>query len=382
VIVDATGKTLFPAYDVKTFDGVRVGFIGVVTRTTPTIVVPAGVAGLTFIDEADAINAAAAELTKRNVEFIVVIIHDGVSGCGAGGPLVDTINRSDDEVDLFISGHSHQNYVCVWDGRTTTSAWYNGRMFSQINVELNRVTKDMTLLNAVNQYNAQSIVPAADVSALIARYEALAAPLTNRVIGTISADITRTANPAGESALGDVIADAQLYVTAPPGSGGALVAFMNPGGIRTDLLYAQISGGEAAGEVTYGEAFAVQPFYNDLVTMTLTGAQIEALLEQQFVVNRILQVSNGFTYTYSLSAPVGSKVDPASILINGTPIDLGASYRVTVNSFLAGGGDGFTVLTGGTNRLIGMLDIDALVAYFAAFSPLAPGPQNRITAAP
>jgi 5'-nucleotidase len=225
------------------------------------------------------------------------------------------------------------------------------------------------------------------LTALIAKYKAIAAPLENRVIGSITADITRTANAAGESALGDVIADAQFDATDDPGFGDAVVAFMNPGGIRADLTYAA-SGAEGDGNVTYGEMFTVQPFGNSLVTMTLTGAQIDTLLEQQFNgcgvqnANRILQVSTGFTYSWSISAPVCSKVDPSTIRINGIVVDPSASYRVTVNSFLADGGDNFLVLKDGTNRLGGEVDTDALEKYFAAYSPVAPGPQNRVTQVP
>ena len=228
------------------------------------------------------------------------------------------------------------------------------------------------------------------LTALVTKYNELTAPLANRIIGSITADITRAAdligNIAGESALGDVIADAQLAATADPAFGGAVVAFMNPGGIRDDFDFIQ-SAGEGDGNVTYGEAFIVQPFGNSLVTMTLTGAQIDALLEQQATAGsdrqgRILQISHTLNYALNPSAPIGSRVDIASIKINGVPIDPNASYRVTVNSFLADGGDGFTVLVQGTNRLGGEVDLDALVAYFAANSPVAPGPQNRITVVP
>jgi 5'-nucleotidase len=219
------------------------------------------------------------------------------------------------------------------------------------------------------------------LTSLVTKYNNLSAPLANRIIGSITATITRTANLAGESALGDVIADAQLDATDDPGFGDAVVAFMNPGGIRADLTYPQ-SGTEGDGNVTYGEAFTVQPFGNSLVTMTLTGTQIDTLLETQWVVNRVLQVSNGFTYEWSASAPVGSRVDIASIKINGLAIDPSASYRVTVNSFLADGGDGFAVLVQGTDRLGGDVDLDALEKYLAANSPVAPGPRNRIILIP
>ena len=222
---------------------------------------------------------------------------------------------------------------------------------------------------------------------MIDRYNLLSAPIANRIIGSITADITTAANTAGESALGDVIADAQLAATKDPATGGAVAAFMNPGGIRANLTYAQISGGEQPGEVTYGESFTVQPFGNNLVTLSLTGEQIDTLLEQQFNnpvsgQNRILQVSNGFNYTWNPAALAGSKVNPASITINGTPINPTATYRITVNSFLADGGDNFTVLRSGTNRLGGAVDTDALEAYFKVSSPVAPGPQDRITLVP
>jgi len=387
VVRDDTGDTLFAPYRVETFQGVRVAFIGAVLQDTPSIVTASGVEGLTFLDEAEAINASVAELKKRNIEAIVAVVHQGGSS-DCTGAIVDVVEATDDEVDLFITGHTHATYVCDIDGRTVTSTTNAGRALTEIDLTLNRVTKDITSITAVNHNMNHALIPdvepAADVQALIDKYEELSAPLANEVIGGITADITRTLNAAGESALGDVIADAQLADTAPTGKGEAVVAFMNPGGIRTDLLYGQISGGEDPGEVTYGEAFAVQPFTNYLITMTLTGAQIEALLEQQFVVDRILQISEGFSYSWSDGAPIGSKVDPASIKFDGTPIDLGADYRVTVNSFLADGGDGFTVLTQGTDRLTGAIDLDAFVAYFASFggTSIPPGPQTRITMIP
>ena len=188
-----------------------------------------------------------------------------------------------------------------------------------------------------------------------------------------------------ESALGDVIADAQLAVTNAEENGGAVIAMTNPGGIRTDLLFAEISGGELPGQVTYAEAFKVQPFSNSLVTLTLTGAQLKAVLEQQAIAGsdytgRMLQISASLTYTWTKSAPLGSKV--SNLMINGVAVDPAASYRVTVNNFLAGGGDGFTALLAGTDLLTGMIDLDAFVAYLSDNSPVPPGPKNRITILP
>jgi 5'-nucleotidase len=204
------------------------------------------------------------------------------------------------------------------------------------------------------------------------------------VVGSITADILRGGNMQ-ESALGDVIADAQLAVTEDPANGGAVVAMTNPGGIRKDLPYNFTYGTELPGQITYGEAFAVQPFSNSLVTLTLTGAQLKAVLEQQATAGsdksgRMLQISHSLTYSWSVSAPVGSKV--SDLKINGVAVDPAASYRVTVNNFLAGGGDGFTALRDGTDLLTGMIDLDAFVVYLTANSPVAPGPQNRITFLP
>jgi 5'-nucleotidase len=394
VVYSDSGKTIFPPYAVENFRGTKVAFIGMTLEGTPTIVTPSGVEGLTFLDEADAANALVKELTRRQVETIVVLLHEGGVQTGIGdhnscagiaGPIVDIVNRLDDAVDVVISGHTHQAYNCVIDGKLVTSAASFGRLVTKVDLTIDRKSGDVVEMQADNRIVTRDVPKAALLTALVERYGTLAAPLANRIIGTISADITRTNNPAGESALGDVIADSQLDATDDPGFGDAVVAFMNPGGIRADLIFANSSAGEAPGEITYNEIFTVQPFGNSLVTMSLTGAQIDTLLEQQFDnpavgQNRILQVSNGFTYTWSQSAPTGSKV--SNIMLNGVPIDPAATYRVTVNSFLAEGGDNFFVLREGTNRLGGALDLDALEAYFAANSPVVPGPQNRITVVP
>lgn len=390
VVVDATGDTLFAPYTIRNYEGVKVAFIGMTLEGTPTIVTPSGVAGLTFNDEAETVNALVPQLQQNNVEAIVVLLHEGgqsdggQNDCGTEltGPIAEIVPLLDDAVDLVIAGHTNDEFVCEIDGKWVTMADTRGRLFTDIDVTLNRVTKDMTVRSIENVGNLQAgVTPDPVVTALIDKYTALSAPLANTVIGTITTDITRTPNDAGESALGDVIADAQLAATAPVGFGEADVAFMNRGGIRADLNFLS-SGPEADGEVTFGEAFGVQPFGNSLVTMTLTGAQIDALLEQQFdnpVVgqNRIFQVSTGFEYEWSESAPTGSKVDPASIKIGGVAIGLSTDYRVTVNSFMADGGDNYSVLTEGTNRLGGEVDLDALVRYFGDNSPVAPGPQDR-----
>jgi 5'-nucleotidase len=298
-----------------------------------------------------------------------------------------------DEVDLVISGHTHQPYNCVIDGTPVTSAYSFGRLVTDIDMNVDRVTGEVSNLTIDNRVVTRDVTADPEINALIARYQAEATPIANRVIGNITADITRTAAPSGESALGNAIADAQLEATDDATTGQAVVAFMNPGGVRADLTFAGSSAGEGDGVVTYGEAFTVQPFGNSLVTMDLTGAQIEAALEQQFCGNnrpgvggtKVLLPSLGFTYAYddaAISNPdcsVANAIDPASIAINGTPIVLGQTYRVTVNSFLADGGDAFAAFAGGTNRLGGAVDTDAFEAYLVATGPLAPPATNRIT---
>jgi 5'-nucleotidase len=390
VVVDNTGETLFASYTIREYDGVKVAFIGMTLEGTPTIVTPSGVAGLTFNDEAETVNALVPQLQQNNVEAIVVLLHEGGSSdggqndCGTEltGPIAEIVPLLDDAVDLVIAGHTNDEFICEIDGKWVTMADNRGRLFTDIDVTLNRVTKDLTVRAINNVANLQAgVTPDPALTALIDKYDALSAPLANAVIGTTTTDILRSGNAAGESALGDIIADAQLAATADPGFGDADVAFMNPGGIRNDITFVA-SGPEADGEFTFGEAFGVQPFGNSLVTMTLTGAQIDDLLEQQWLGQtspRILQVSSGFTYTWDAAQADGAKVDAATIMINGVAVDPAAGYRVTVNSFLSDGGDNFSVLVDGTDRLGGQVDLDALVRYFGLNSPVAPGPQDRIT---
>jgi 5'-nucleotidase len=393
VVRKDNGKTLFPAYKIRSFGGAKLAIIGVVLEGTPTIVTPSGVAGLEFKDEAETVNALIPQLKAKGVNAITVLIHEGgvqsgtFNGCvGISGAIVDIVNRFDPAVDAVISGHTHQAYNCQLNNMLVTSASSFGRLVTDVDLTIDRATGEVAQMAANNLIVTRDVAKDAGQTSLLAKYRTFADPIANRVIGSITADITRTTNPAGESALGDVIADAQLAATAPAGFGEAVAAFMNPGGIRAELTYAGSVAGEGDGNVTYGEAFTVQPFGNSLVTMTLTGAQIDQLLEQQFDnptagQNRILQVSDGFSYSWSASAATGSKVDPSSILLNGTPVDPNGVYRITVNSFLAEGGDNFSVLAQGTNRLGGAVDLDALVDYFAANSPVPPGPQNRIIVA-
>jgi len=399
----SNGETIFPPYAIKKFKGgIEIAFVGMTLEGTPSIVSPGGISTVDFFDEADSVNALVPVLKRQGVETIVVLLHEGgtttnsqgvgtvaaINECNAlSGALPPIVERMDDEIDVVVTGHTNWAVNCVVDGKIVTGAAHQGRLVTDIDLTISRATKDVVSAKVNNHIVTRTVAKAPDLTALIAKYQTIAAPIANRVIGRITADITRATTPAGESALGDVIADAQLDATKAADRGAAVVAFMNPGGIRADLIYAGSPAGEGDGNVTYGEMFSVQPFGNSMVTMTLTGAQIERLLEEQFAgctlpSARVLQVSVGFTYTWKLSGPVCDKVDPATIKIGTTTVSPTASYRVTVNSFLAEGGDSFPILVQGTNRLGGEVDTDALERYIATNSPVAPGPRNRITQVP
>ncbi|MBL8533108.1 MAG: bifunctional metallophosphatase/5'-nucleotidase [Betaproteobacteria bacterium] len=399
VIDKATGQPLFPRYVVKTFGGVRMAFIGMTLEGTPTIVTPTGVAGLDFKDEADTVNSLIKTLRNQGVNAITIVVHEGgtqsgpIGGCtNMSGAILDIVNRLDSSVDLVISGHTHQAYVCQLPNAQgkmipVTSASAFGRVLTNIDVVLDTVTRDVKSVTAsqvvVNRNNA-SITPNAEIAALVTHYDALVAPIANQVIGKISQTVDRSTNAACEHESGDLIADAQLAATQAPEFGGAVAAFMNPGGVRADFAFASSAAGEGDGNITYGESFTVQPFGNSLVTMSVTGAQIKTMLEQQFVgcgqpaaptgFNRVLQVSKGFEYEWDRSGGVCARVVPGSVKLNGAPINDAQIYRVTVNNFLADGGDGFVVLKNGTDRLGGAVDVDALTDFLKP--TLSPAPTG------
>src|SRR5918999_1240296 len=282
------------------------------------------------------------------------------------------------------SGETNWAINCVLDGKIVTGAAHQARLVTDIDLTISRASKDVVSATVNNVIVTRTVAKAPDLTQLVNKYAELVAPLANRPVGEATAPLTRTINAAGESSLGDVIADAQLAATKDPLFGGAVVAFMNPGGIRADL---------PAGPLTYGQLFSVQPFNNVLTVLSCTGAQIESLLEQQLWpdlaatpqnLGRILQVSEGFAYTWQASAPAGNKVDPATIKIGGVTVNPLQTYRVATNNFLATGGDGFSTFTGCTNPLGGEIDLDAFVRYVDDKTPpgVAPGPQNRITRVP
>ena len=414
-----TQLPILPPFQIKSIGGVRVGFVGMTLKGTPTIVNPAGIQTVDFRDEIATANYYGNLLIRdHNVKSLVLLIHQGgmqgstppptVDSCNAfAGDITPIVAGLRPEYGVVVSGHTHRFYTCALPNASgqnvvVTSAGAFGVLVTDISMTLDKKTGAFTSVSAHNVIvengvrnpdgswqrdandnfvrNPDTVDPTA--KAIADKYRTKVAPIANRVVGSITADITNTNNTAGESALGDVIADAQLAYTRT--SAGAQIAFMNPGGIRAPLTFANSPGGEAPGEVTYGECFTVQPFNNLVTTQTFTGAQIKSVLEQQFpgfagqTTTRILQVSAGFTYSYDTTLPLGSQI--SNLALNGTPLDPAASYQVTTNDFLANGGDGFTNLTLGTGRITAPgFDVDALTTYLGSAAPVAPGPQNRIT---
>ncbi|NYF55791.1 bifunctional metallophosphatase/5'-nucleotidase [Micromonospora purpureochromogenes] len=385
----ATGQPLLPPYGVKKVDGVKVGFIGMTLEGTPQIVSQEGVAGLTFSDESETANKYARILRSQGVETIVVLLHEGgqqdttggINDCnGFTGPIVDIANRMDPSIDVVVSGHTHQAYNCEINGKLVTSASSFGRLVTDIDLQIDRKTGDVLTAKANNVVVTRDVTKDAAQTELITRYKTALGPVATKVVGETAEPLNRVqetlfGTAKGESPLGNVIADAQFAAT--DNEQGALGAFMNPGGVRADL---------DAGQVTYEEAFTVQPFANNLVTLDLTGAQLYCVLEQQFVVGRTLYPSSTVRYTVDVNGTTGTTADPCagtrvvrgSLTLGGVTVTDAGTYRVTVNNFLAGGGDGFTALKSGTNQVTGMIDLDAFVAYLTASSPVSAPALDRI----
>ncbi|GGS82345.1 5'-nucleotidase [Streptomyces badius] len=409
VTKEKTGKPLLKPYTVWKKNGVKIGFIGVTLEGTPDIVTANGVKGLKFHDEVETINKYARELDRKGVKSIVALIHEGGApastsynydcdspgaGDGISGPIVDIAKGITPKVDALVTGHTHQAYVCTVPDpsgkpRMVTSASSFGKLYTDTTLTYDRRTKDIvrTSVKSANHVVTRDQPKAPDMTRLIDRWNKLAAPIANRPQGWISADINGRGSTAPEKPLGNVIADAQLEGLAPADKGGAEVAFMNPGGIRADLVH-KASGSEGDGVVTYGEAFTVQPFTNMMNVVDLTGAQLVTALRQQVsgpneASPKILQVSRGLTYTLDLTKSGADRVVADTIKLNGEAIDPARTYRVAMNEFLAGGGDGFPALGEGTNKLVGASDLDLFNAYLAAHSsataPLAPPATDRIT---
>jgi 5'-nucleotidase len=388
VISDATQSTLFPAYGVKTFEGVRIAFIGMTLRDTPSIVRPGGATGLTFKDEVETVNALVPTLMAKGINTIVVVMHEGAQQSGGineckdfVGPARDLSERFHPAVSVVVTAHSHRYYICNHAGKLITSAGSNGTLLTEIDLTLERSTGKVVSSTAQNVIVRPDGARDAALTDLVSRYEKLADPLEKRVVARVSAEINGNINLAGESALGNLIADAHLAATASPDRGGAVIAFNNPGSLRAPIIP------NADGGVTYGMLFKTQPFQNDLIVMNLTGSQIKNLLEQQMATRfgeriRLMGVSSGFTFTWDAAKPRGERVLADSLKLNGKLIRPDLQYRVAANSFIAGGSEGLTTFRDGTERQVSVLDLEALVEYLTASTtstPYTPPPLGRIT---
>jgi 5'-nucleotidase len=384
VVHQDTRKPIFPPYVIKEVDGVPIAFIGAVLKATKDMVMPSHLAGLQFIDEAKAINALIPELKDKQVRSIIVLLHQGGRQTAYEGPtrpeakLVGPIKNIlwnlDDEVDVVVSGHTHSFTNALVPNKNgkeilVTQAWAAGCAYGDIELEISRGTRDVVKKTAAIVTTwadaGPGLTPDPEAAKLMASAEQKVAPLTQRQIGVAAANLTRNRNPAGESPLGNFIADAQRKTLDTD------LAFMNPGGMRTNIR---------EGEVTWGELYAVQPFNNYLVKMELTGQQIYDLLNQQFPPTqsypRFLAVS-GLTYTWDNRRPRGDRV--VEVRQDGKPLDRAAAYTVTTNSFLAEGGDRFGVFTQGTNRVTGPVDLDALCSYIQSLpQPFSARIEGRI----
>jgi 5'-nucleotidase len=363
-----SGRTVLPPYQVVKRQDIKVGFIGVTTLETPRIVTPDAVAPFRYLDISNTVNRYARRLEAQGVESIVVLAHAGgiqTSAQEATGEIIGETAQMSDAVDVVVAGHTHTMLNNTVEGKLVVEALSYGTAFDAVNMRVDRKTKDVisASANIVTTYD-DAVAPDPVVARLVSDYRTRISPISERVVGTASQDLTRTQDSDGESALGDLIADAQRDFA------GTDLAFMNPGGIRADI---------ASGPVTFGDLFAVQPFDNQVVRMELTGDQIYRLLEQQFEVNRILQVS-GLEYSYDASKPAGQRITSATV--NGSPLDRNATYTVAANSFLATGGDGFTVLKEGQNQQSLGNDADALEEYISGLAqPFGPPADfgSRIT---
>lgn len=411
VVNEETGKTALPPYWIKRYQNVKVAFIGMTLEATDTLVAAAGIQGWDFLDEAETANALVPILKAKGAEAIVVLLHEGgsqtpppgdVDACvGISGPIVQINNALDPEIDALITGHTHLPYNCTLPDaagqpRIVTSAYAYGRVVSELNLVLDKRTKDVRrdLSTATNHIVDQtSLTPDPALTAVIDKWWPLYEAAGNTPIGTITADINRGGDPTGsdrgvESPAGNLVADAQLWSTS---ANGAEVAFMNPGGVRSDLTYAS-SADEGDGVVTFGEAFTFQPFGNTLLTFPMTGEQIIAVLEEQCQPAGSsrpflhLGVSQGFSYDLAKTIDADgtcTSVSVSNVMLNGLALDPSATYNVTVNNFLADGGDNFTTFATITApRIDGGNDLDALVNYLGTFGPVAPPSTDRVNELP
>ena len=383
--VRADGSTIFPPTAIRRFGPITIGFIGMTLKQTANLVTPSGVAGLRFADEAATANALVPGLKAAGADSIVLLIHQGgkvpdsyhLQDCdGLSGEILPILDRLDPAIATVISGHTHHAYACEIERggaqRLLTSAGKYGYFVTDLRLAFDPRTHHLLAQHARNVPMIRQGSGDPAIAALVKRYADAASPVGNRIIGRLTATAKKS-DQDSESQAADLIADSMLAATR----NDAQLALVNATGVRVDL---------PGGDVRYKEAFAMMPFGNNLVVLTLTGAQLKAVLEQQYAIPlrpkatlpAVLAPSAGFTYAVDLSKPVNARVSDMRLV--GRPIDPDGRYRVVVNNYLASGGDGLTGFTAGTQVTdTGIIDLDALVDWIAKGQ--APPVPNRIRVA-
>jgi 5'-nucleotidase len=376
VIENASGKPLFPPYFIEQAHGVKIGFIGAVLRDTPMMAASEHVKGLDFMDEAEAINSNIPALKALGVKVFVVLIHEGGTTTEAfdeascsqlKGPLVDIVKRLDPAIKLIVSGHSHSGFTCKVDGRTVTQAQNYGHLLTRIAMTIDASNHEVKDIKASNVVMAPSNAPVPEaLSGLMTKARVGSRAAMSRPIARLAVPVvSRTLNDAGESPIGNLVADAQLAAVK---NQGVQIALMNNKGIRGNLE----TGSDNI--TTYGQNTTVLPFGNTLTLLSFSGAQIRTLLEQQMWLDEeapdgrnVLQVSEGFTYTWDRSRPIGQRVIPESVKLNGIALNDATEYRIAANNFIAGGGDRMPMFTQGKNRVdTSIKDLDVFIDYLKA----------------
>ena len=400
VIVDATGEALTQAYDVIEVDGVGVGFIGVTTENTPIVVSPVGIAGLSFLPEVEAINSTVDDVIDAGADVVVVLMHEGgrhdgdANSCeNFAGAAAGFLDAMDPRVDVLVTGHTHQAYVCdIEDGPLVTQAFEYGKMFTEIDLVFDRAAGELVARGAENHEVTQDVDPDAEVLALIERYEELAGPALVETVGTSEVFIPRTTRVA-ESAQGNLATDALLYAYA---DAEIDFAFQNSGGLRADLTKeANLDADTGLYDILREDVLEVWPFGNIVALAEITGEQLEEYLNHgvsQIGGGLFIQVG-GLRIDYTVADP-GAAPFPRGEVVSveywghpdhddGTPVDLSASatYRIALNDFMAYGGDGYPDLSAsGTGDVFSFQDPLELAveAYLADNSPVAPEIEGRI----
>jgi 5'-nucleotidase len=380
VLRETDGQPAWPATHIETIDGVRIGFIGATVRETPQVTLKERVAGLRFESEADQVNLSVKALRAQGIEALVVLLHEGATPGGAVDPAtcsgltgaaIEIANAIDPAVDVVMTAHTHKNYVCSLNGKLLTQGESYGRYLTSVDLTIDRSSGDVIGKRGMNhRIDPAQLRPQPEFVALIERARAKTDAVALRPVAKLgSTQVTKQLERSGESALGRLIADAQLAATRAPEKGGAQISLMNHGGVRQDLP----SMPNASNSVNYGDCYAVHPFKNALIVMDLTGDEIKRLLEQQWAAvdeDLNLSQSQGFEYAFDTRRPKGDWIVPGSLKLNGQPLQPSASYRVVTNQFLADGGSNFSIFPTGRNRSTQLMDVEALIQYLTQFAPV------------